>query len=53
MAFFILADSLRILILILSPHSTYRLQPLNIGLFSPLATAYIKELNAYIYKSLG
>lgn len=53
MEFLTLADSLRILILVLPPHSTHRLQPLDIGLFSPLATAYTKELNNHTHKSLG
>ena len=33
-------DSLRILLLILPPHTTHRLQPLDVGLFSPLSTYY-------------
>jgi DDE superfamily endonuclease len=53
MAFLSLADSLRILILILPPHTTHRLQPLNVGLFSPLAKAYTKRLDAYIHGWLG
>ena len=39
-----LADSLQILLLVLPPHTTHRLQPLDVGLFSPLANAYSKEL---------
>jgi DDE superfamily endonuclease len=53
MAFISLVDSLRILILILPPHSTHRLQPLDVSLFSPLVKAYIKRLNTYTYKGLG
>jgi hypothetical protein len=34
-------------------HSTYKLQPLNVGLFSPLATVYQKELNNLMYSSSG
>jgi hypothetical protein len=49
MKFIDLADSLRILILILPPHSTHRLQPLDVGLFAPLARFYtnglIKRMN--------
>ena len=41
MKFIDLCDSLNIILLILPPHSTHRLQPLNIGLFKPLATFYI------------
>jgi DDE superfamily endonuclease len=52
MAFLTLADSLRILILILPPHSTHRLQPLNVSLFSPLATAYTKAFDKYTHGGL-
>jgi hypothetical protein len=38
-------------VLILLPHSTHRLQPLDIGLFLPLSTYYDKELDLIIYKS--
>src|SRR5450432_45372 len=51
MKFLDLADKLRILIHILPPHSTHRLQPLDIGLFSPLSTAYSTELNKLIHES--
>jgi DDE superfamily endonuclease len=53
MAFISLADSFRILILILPPHSTHRLQPLDVGLFGPLAKAYSKRLDAYTHGGLG
>jgi DDE superfamily endonuclease len=53
MAFLSLADSLRILILILPPHTTHRLQPLDVGLFSPLTKAYTKRLDAYTHGGLG
>ena len=46
-------DAHRILVLILPPHSTHRLQPLDVGLFQPLATAYSKHLNNITSKSLG
>lgn len=52
MAFIALADSTRILILILPPHTTHRLQPLDIGLFSLLTKAYTKRLDAYTYGGL-
>jgi DDE superfamily endonuclease len=39
-AFLNKCDELRILVLILPPHSTHRLQPLNVGLFQPLSTTY-------------
>lgn len=52
-AFVMLADSLRILIAVLPPHTTHRLQPLDVGLFSPLAQAYTKRLDAYTHGGLG
>ena len=42
-----------ILIFVLPSHSTHRLQPLNIGLFTPLAKSYTNELNTLMYRSLG
>ena len=43
----------RILIAILPPHSTHRLQPLDVSLFSPLAVYYGQELNRYMYNYQG
>src|SRR5450432_3612829 len=51
MKFLDLVDKLRILVHILPPHSTHRLQPLDVGLFSPLSTAYSKALNRLIHES--
>src|SRR4051794_25605790 len=53
MKFIDLADRLHILVLIIPPHSIHHLQPLDVGCFSPLATAYTNELNSLMYKSLG
>ena len=53
MEFILLCDSLRILLLILPPHSTHRLQPLDVSLFSPLATYYTQGLTQLMYTSLG
>jgi DDE superfamily endonuclease len=53
MAFITAADDRRIILLILPPHSTHRLQPLDVGLFSPLAKAYTKGLNDLMFHSLG
>ena len=39
--------------LILSPHSTHYLQSLDISLFSPLAIAYINELNKLIFDNFN
>ncbi len=46
-------DANRILLAILSPHSTHTLQPLDIGLFGPLAAAYKQELQKLFYKGQG
>ena len=46
-------DQLNILLLILSPHSTHRLQSLDVSLFSPLATYYMNDLNKLMFNSLG
>jgi DDE superfamily endonuclease len=46
-------DELRILVLVLPPHSTHRLQPLDVSLFSPLSSYYTNELNQLIFDSLG
>lgn len=46
-------DQNRILLVILPPHSTHRLQPLDVGIFSPLANAYSKEIDQLIQSSCG
>lgn len=53
MKFIEAADQLRILILILPPHSTYQLQPLDVSLFALLARAYTNELNNLLFMSSG
>jgi hypothetical protein len=40
----------KILLGIYLPHSTYTLQPLNIVMFKPLSTAYLKKLATRLYK---
>lgn len=45
--------SLRIHLLVLPPHSTHCLQPLNVGFFSPLSTAYTTAMNELFTRSLG
>ena len=52
MKFINLCDSLNILLLILPPHTTHRLQPLNINLFGPLANFYTQNLNTISFNSL-
>ena len=46
-------DELRILLMILPPHSTHRLQPLDVSLFAPLARYYTNQLNNNLLNSLG
>jgi hypothetical protein len=53
MAFLNKCDELRILVLILPPHSTHRLQPLDLVLFLALSTAYSKQINSLLVKGLG
>jgi DDE superfamily endonuclease len=53
MAFLDWATSNQIFVLILPSYSTYRLQSFDVGLFQPLATAYIKQLNKLILKGQG
>src|SRR5205814_8590998 len=53
MAFLNKCDELRILVLILPPHSTHQLQPLDVGCFGPLATEYSDKVNKFLMKGLG
>ena len=53
MTFIESAHAKRIIVMILPPHSTHRLQPLDIGLFGPLSMAYTRELTSLIHCSLG
>ncbi|EFW14986.1 conserved hypothetical protein [Coccidioides posadasii str. Silveira] len=46
-------DNNRILLAVLPPHSTHHLQPLDVGLFSPLSTAYSQEADNLICKGYG
>ncbi|RMZ87477.1 hypothetical protein DV736_g5297, partial [Chaetothyriales sp. CBS 134916] len=46
-------DRNRILLVVLPPHSTHRLQPLDVGIFSPLAHAYSQEIDQLIQSSCG
>lgn len=43
----------RILVAVFPPHATHRLQPLDVSLFSPLATYYTQELDRFITNSAG
>jgi hypothetical protein len=42
----------RVLVAIYPPHSTHRLQPLDVNLFRPLATCYSQALDAHTRQSL-
>jgi hypothetical protein len=53
MSFLDFCERHRILIAVFPPHSTHRLQPLDVSLFSPLATAYTRELDNWIQKTRG
>lgn len=47
------ADANRILLAVFPPHSTHRLQPLDIGMFSPLATYYSQAIDRLLSESQG
>jgi hypothetical protein len=53
MAFIDFADKHGIIILILPPYTTHRLQPLDVGMFQPLSTAYSLELETLMSESGG
>jgi hypothetical protein len=53
MAFVDWADQHRIILLILPPHTTHRLQPLDVGLFQPLSTYYSVEINKLMDETMG
>ena len=46
-------DEYRIILAILPPHSTHRLQPLDLKIFSPLSTYYSQKFNRIIQSSGG
>ncbi len=47
------ADANRILLAVFPPYSTHRLQPLDIGLFSPLTTYYSQAIDRLLSESQG
>jgi DDE superfamily endonuclease/Tc5 transposase DNA-binding domain len=47
------SDANRILLAVFPPHSTHRLQPLDIGLFSPLANYYSQAIDRLLSNSQG
>lgn len=42
-----------IILAVLPPHSTHRLQPLDVGIFAPLANAYSYEIDTLIQSTSG
>ena len=48
MAFISICEEECVILVILPPHSTDRLQPLAMGVYSPLATVHSKSPNAFI-----
>jgi len=46
-------DAHKILLTVFPPHATHTLQPLDVGLFSPLASNYSCELDRHIHRSQG
>jgi DDE superfamily endonuclease/Tc5 transposase DNA-binding domain len=53
MKFIDYCDQNRILLALFPAHATHTLQPLDVGLFSPLSKAYSDELMNFLYKSQG
>lgn len=52
MAFIDYTEANRIVLVVLSPYTTDRLQPLDVGLFSPLAMVYSKHLDIFTFDGL-
>ena len=46
-------DRHRIIIMILPPYTTHRLQPLDVGMFQALSTAYSKQVDDLLDKGIG
>lgn len=46
-------DAHRIIVAVFPPHSTHRLQPLDVSLFGPLSTAYTNRLVQWTSKTQG
>jgi hypothetical protein len=45
-------DANKILLMTYPPHSSHSLQPLYVGIFGPLSTAYSKHLEEFLHKSV-
>ena len=46
-------DANKILLAVFPPHATHTLQPLDVGLFSPLSSNYSRELDRHLGRSQG
>jgi hypothetical protein len=46
-------DKHRILVAVYPPHTTHRLQPLDVSLFAPLATYYSDSLEQFVHTTAG
>ncbi|RAR01729.1 pogo transposable [Stemphylium lycopersici] len=44
-------DSHKILLAVFPPHATHTLQPLDVGMFSPLGAAYSTQLENYLFEN--
>ncbi|EDN02638.1 predicted protein [Histoplasma mississippiense (nom. inval.)] len=53
MAFINYAAQHKILLAVFPPHSTHRLQPLDVGIFGPLSKSYSKHLNERMRTGMG
>jgi hypothetical protein len=53
MEFIEFCDHHKILLMILPPHSTHTLQPLDVVMFKPLSQAYSHELVLHLHKAQG
>jgi hypothetical protein len=53
MKFLTWCEQNKVLVALYPPHSTHRLQPLDVSLFSPLANYYSQNLNSWIFKAQG
>ena len=53
MRFINYCDQSRIVLAILPPHSTHRLQPLDVSVFGPLSDYYSQEINRFIANAQG
>ncbi|KAI9037196.1 uncharacterized protein KD926_000769 [Aspergillus affinis] len=53
MKFFEYCKANKILLMTYPPHSTHSLQPLDVGIFGPLSTAYSERLERFLHESQG